>query len=190
MINPLTPAAVSKLLEMIVRSTYVLACSGATASDSDINQTAGSLCENIDARMPQCVCCVQASRNAPAKSEKFLGEFYRFEFDPMGARGLMFVIVIDAVAVCKLEKQVLIVCVDEWEANVNCRVHRTTSFVIAHTGLAMVQFMKVSPRKEFCRQQYCQIEFIFCTPYFVNCDLKGPRQVPNLSVPINCGIEQ
>ena len=40
--NPLTPAAVSKPLEMIGRSTYVLACSEPTAPYSDINQTAGS----------------------------------------------------------------------------------------------------------------------------------------------------
>ena len=41
-VNPLTPAAVSEPLEMIGRSTYVLAWSEATAPDSNINQTAGS----------------------------------------------------------------------------------------------------------------------------------------------------
>ena len=71
-INPLTPAAVSKLLEVIGSLTYVLACQcqEPTAPDSDINQTAGSpvvqVCEKIDACMPQCVRCMQASSNAPA----------------------------------------------------------------------------------------------------------------------------
>ena len=40
--NPLTPVAISKLLDMISKSTYILACSISTALDSDINQTAGS----------------------------------------------------------------------------------------------------------------------------------------------------
>ena len=35
--NPLIPVAISKLLEMIDRFTYILACSIATALDSDIN---------------------------------------------------------------------------------------------------------------------------------------------------------
>ena len=42
-LNPLTPAAVSKPLEVIGSPTYVLACQEPTAPDSDINQTAGSL---------------------------------------------------------------------------------------------------------------------------------------------------
>ena len=40
--NPLTPIAISKPLEMIGKSTYILACPIATATDSDIDQTAGS----------------------------------------------------------------------------------------------------------------------------------------------------
>ena len=40
--NPLMPVAISKPLEIIGKSTYILACSIATAPDSDINQTAGS----------------------------------------------------------------------------------------------------------------------------------------------------
>ena len=40
--NPLTPVAISKLLEMIVRSVHVLLIKLATAPDSDINQTTGS----------------------------------------------------------------------------------------------------------------------------------------------------
>ena len=36
------PVAISKLLEIIDRSTYILARSIATALESDINQTAGS----------------------------------------------------------------------------------------------------------------------------------------------------
>ena len=39
--NPLTTVATSKLLEMIGRATYILACLNATALHSDINQTAG-----------------------------------------------------------------------------------------------------------------------------------------------------
>ena len=43
-INPNTPmpVAISKPLEMIGKSTYILACPIATAPDSDIDQTAGS----------------------------------------------------------------------------------------------------------------------------------------------------
>ena len=41
-LNPLTPMALSKLLKMIGRSAYILACSTAIAPDSNINQTAGS----------------------------------------------------------------------------------------------------------------------------------------------------
>ena len=40
--NPLTPIAISKQLELIGSSVYLLACSFATALHSDINQTAGS----------------------------------------------------------------------------------------------------------------------------------------------------
>ena len=41
-INPFTSVAISKLLEMISRFTYVLGCSITNALHSDINQTAGS----------------------------------------------------------------------------------------------------------------------------------------------------
>ena len=40
--NPLTPVSISKQLEMIGRSAYILAFSIVTALHSDINQTAGS----------------------------------------------------------------------------------------------------------------------------------------------------
>ena len=42
MFIPLRPVAISKLLDLIGRSAYILAFSPATAPDSDINQTAGS----------------------------------------------------------------------------------------------------------------------------------------------------
>ena len=64
-VNPLTPAVVSKSLEMIDSPTYVLACQEPTALDSDINLVV-QVCEKLDACMPQCVCCMQASSNAPA----------------------------------------------------------------------------------------------------------------------------
>ena len=41
-INPFRPTAISKLLEMFGRSTYVLTYLFVTALDSDINQSAGS----------------------------------------------------------------------------------------------------------------------------------------------------
>ena len=41
-LNPLTPVAIPKLLELIGGSAYILAYSPATAPDLDINQTAGS----------------------------------------------------------------------------------------------------------------------------------------------------
>ena len=60
--NPLTPAAVSKPLEMIGRSTYFLACSEATAPDSD-KQTAvrlGWSSEYVKKSMHAC-CSVSAA---------------------------------------------------------------------------------------------------------------------------------
>ena len=41
-INPLTPTAIQKLLEIIDRVRLYPSCSFATALDSDINQTTGS----------------------------------------------------------------------------------------------------------------------------------------------------
>ena len=54
--NPLTTVAISKLMEMIYRSTYILACSISTALDSDINQTAmgGHLSEHAKKSMHAC----------------------------------------------------------------------------------------------------------------------------------------
>ena len=40
--NPLRPVAISKLLELIGRSAYILVRWPATAPDLDVNQTAGS----------------------------------------------------------------------------------------------------------------------------------------------------
>ena len=89
--NPLTPTAVSKPLEMIGSPTYVLTCQEPTAPDSDITRLlVVQVCDKIDACMPHCVCCMQASSNA-AKSGEFLGEFSLVEFDPMGIRGLKWI---------------------------------------------------------------------------------------------------
>ena len=91
--NPLTPAAVSKPLEMIGRPTYVLACSEPTAPDSDINQTAGSR-GRLSMWKNRCMhaAVLRAGQSKwdgdAAKSGEFLGEFSWVEFDPMGVRGL------------------------------------------------------------------------------------------------------
>ena len=68
-INPFMTVGILKPLEMIGKSAYILASSIETALHSDIHQTAMVIiwvCEKIDACMPQCVCCVQASRDVPA----------------------------------------------------------------------------------------------------------------------------
>ena len=95
-LNPLTPTAVSKPLEVIGSPTYVLACQEPNAPDSDINQTAGSpgrLSMWKNRCMHAAVCLLRAGQpkragNA-AESGEFLGEFFWVEFDPMGVRGLI-----------------------------------------------------------------------------------------------------
>ena len=74
MFNPLTTVAISKLLETIGKSAYILACSIATALHSDIDQTAGlsghlSMWENRCIHA-QCVCAGRPRRAGDAaKSE-------------------------------------------------------------------------------------------------------------------------
>ena len=93
--NPFTPAAVSKPLEMIGSPTYVLACQEPTASDSDINETAGSpghLSMWKNRCLHAAVCLLRAGQpkraGDAAKLGEFLGELFWVEFDPMGERGL------------------------------------------------------------------------------------------------------
>ena len=81
-LNPLTPVAISKLLELIGRSAYILACSPATAPDSDINQTAGSsghlsMWENQCMHATVCLLRAGQPRSAgdAAKSGQFIGQF-------------------------------------------------------------------------------------------------------------------
>jgi hypothetical protein len=71
-LNPLTPVTISKLLELIGRSAYILACSPATAPDSDINQSAGSrghLSTYVNKSMHACqgvsVACRPAEKRRP-----------------------------------------------------------------------------------------------------------------------------
>ena len=69
LINYLLTVAISKLLEIIGRPAYILACSIATALHSDINQTASSgghlsLWENLC--MHASVCLLHAGQDSPA----------------------------------------------------------------------------------------------------------------------------
>ena len=90
--NPLRPVAISKLLELIGRSAYILTSSPATAPDSDINQTAlpARECEKI---MHATVCLLRAGQprctSNAAKSGQFrIGKFSGVIGDPMGVKGL------------------------------------------------------------------------------------------------------
>ena len=91
--NPLTPTAIQKLLEIIDIVRLYPSCSFATALDSDINRLPlVRRCEKIDVCMPQCVCCVQASREAPATRRNwvnFIGQFSWVTGDPIGVKGLI-----------------------------------------------------------------------------------------------------
>ena len=72
------PAAVSKPLEMIGRSTYVLACLEATASNSDMNQTAGSRGRRSmwkNRCMHAAECLLRAGQPERAATRKIQGEF-------------------------------------------------------------------------------------------------------------------
>ena len=90
----MTPVAISKLLEMIGRSAYILARQIATAPDSDINQTAGSHGHpKIDACMHATVCLLRAGQSRyagdAAKSGRFIGQFSCCTCDTVGVRGLL-----------------------------------------------------------------------------------------------------
>ena len=95
-ITPLRPVAISKQLEWIGRSAYILACSIATALHSDINQTAGSggylnMWENRCMRAT--VCLLRAGRpthaSDAAKSGQFIGQLSWVTGDPIGLKGLI-----------------------------------------------------------------------------------------------------
>ena len=93
--NPLMPVAISKQLEMIGRSAYILACSIATALHSDIYQTAGSgghlsMWENRCMHATVCLLHAGQPRCAgdAAKSGQFIGQFTWVTGDPMGIKGL------------------------------------------------------------------------------------------------------
>ena len=79
-LNPLTPVAISKLLELIGRSAYILACLLATVPDSNINQTSGSGGH----------LSMWETRRAgdAAKSGQFIGQFSWVTGDPMGVKGI------------------------------------------------------------------------------------------------------
>ena len=95
-INPLTPVAISKQLEMIGRSDYILACSIATALHSDINQTAGSgghlsMWENRCTHATVCLLRTGQPRRAGdvVKSGQFTGQFTWVTGDSMVVKGLI-----------------------------------------------------------------------------------------------------
>ena len=87
--NHVTPVAISKLLEMIGRSAYILARRIAAAPNSDINQSAGSggplrsprVCEKID----ECVCYFACR---PTETRRSIGQFSCCMSDTVGDRGL------------------------------------------------------------------------------------------------------
>ena len=90
-LNPLTPTAIQKLLEIIDRVRLYPSCSFATALDSDINQTTGSggrpkMWENR--RMHAAVCLLRAgqprSASDAAKLGQFIGQFSWVTGDPTG----------------------------------------------------------------------------------------------------------
>ena len=93
--NPLRLVAISKQLEWIGRSAYILTWSIATALHSDINQTSGSgghlnMWENRCMRAT--VCLLHAGRptragNA-AKSGQFIGQLSWVTGDPISLKGL------------------------------------------------------------------------------------------------------
>ena len=93
--NSLKPVVISKQLEWIGRSVYILAWSIATALHSDINQTAGSgghlnTWENRCMRVT--VCLLRASRRTragdAAKSGQFIGQLSWVTGYPIGLKGL------------------------------------------------------------------------------------------------------
>ena len=89
--NPLMSVAISKLLEMINRSTYILVYSIATALDSDKNQTIiKDKNQTIIKSMHACH-SVQTSRNAPVTRQNrvgFVGEFSWIEYNSVSIRGV------------------------------------------------------------------------------------------------------
>ena len=96
--NPLRLVAISKLLELIGRSAYILACSPATAPDSDINQTAGSgghlsMWENRCMYAKVCLLHAGQPRRAgnAAKSGQFIGQFSWVTSGPIGVKGLFYI---------------------------------------------------------------------------------------------------
>ena len=94
-LNPLTPTAIQKLLEIIDRVRLYPSCSSATALDSDINQTNGSgghLSMWKNRCMHAAVCLLRAgqprSADDAAKLGQFVGKFSWVTGDPIGVRGL------------------------------------------------------------------------------------------------------
>ena len=95
--NPLTMVAISKLLEMIDRSTCILACSIKSALKSYINQNAGSgghLSMFNNRRMHTTVCLLHAEqpKHNTAKSGEFIGELSWVVHDPITVKGLIFMV--------------------------------------------------------------------------------------------------
>ena len=93
--NSFTTVAISKLPEMIGRSTYFLAWSILTALHSDINQTAGSgdtlsMCENRCMHATVCLLCASqlGSVGHVVKSGQFKGQFSWVKYDPTVVKGL------------------------------------------------------------------------------------------------------
>ena len=94
-INPLRPVAISKPLKRNGKSAYILACSLATAPDSDINQTAGSggvlsMWENRCMHATVYLLRAGQRRRAgdTAKSGQFIGQFTWVTGDPIGLKEL------------------------------------------------------------------------------------------------------
>ena len=94
-LNPQTPTAIQKLLEIIDIVRLYPSCLFATALDSDIIQTTGSggrpkMWENR--RMHAAVCLLRAgqprSAGDAAKLGQFIGQFSWVTGDPIGVKGL------------------------------------------------------------------------------------------------------
>ena len=91
------PVAISKLLEMIGRSSHFLVSARSTAFHLGMTQTAGTHNDlsmwKIDACMPQCVCCVQANRTPPATRRNRISSYRSILVGhrcPMSIKGLTF----------------------------------------------------------------------------------------------------
>ena len=94
-LNPLRPTVIQKLLGIIGRVRLCPSCSFATALDSDINQTTGSvghlgMWENWCMHAAVCLLRAGQPRSAgdAAKLGQFIGQFSWVTGNPIGVKGL------------------------------------------------------------------------------------------------------